>query len=91
MAGIGMQGGVPGGIQGGIPGAPVDKQGLLQFIAQGIKTQIPEAKVEVKEDGVEVIFTKEMILGKLFEKAGNLSQITDVEVDTRGIIVKVKV
>lgn len=91
MAGMGMQGGIQGAMPGAMPGAPVDKQGLLQFIAQGIKTQIPEAQVAVKEDGVEVIFTKEMILGKLFEKAGNLSQITDVEVDTRGIIVKVKV
>lgn len=86
-----MQGGMQGGMPGGMPGAPMNKQGLLGFIAQGIKTQIPEAQVTVKEDGVEVIFSKEMILGKLFEKAGNLSQVTDVEVDTRGIIVKVKV
>lgn len=68
-----------------------NKSGLLYFIAQGIKSKLPDAEVNVTADGVEVVFTKEMILKRLFEKAETLSQITEVEVNSRGIVVKVKV
>ena len=82
----------PNGMMNGLQNrmANMKKNGLLYFIAQGIKSKLPEAEVNVKEDGVEVVFTKEMILKRLFERADALSQVTEVEVDSRGIVVKVK-
>lgn len=72
-------------------GAPqMDKRGMLQFMADGIKAKVPDAEVQVVENGLEVIFSKETILRKIFQNTPDLAKMADVNVDTRGIVVLIK-
>lgn len=78
----------------GLGGAGVpqmDKRGMLQFMADGIKSKVPDADVKVTDIGLEVIFSKDTILRKIFQNTPELSKMADVNVDTRGIIVVIKV
>lgn len=85
---MGMPGGIPGMDMGA--GGEAQKKTMLQFMADGIKQQVPNATVNVVDGGLEVIFPKEVILKELFSKAGDLAQIADVEIDNRGIVVKIR-
>lgn len=88
MAGMGMPGGMPGMNMG--TGGGAERKTLLQFMADGIKQQVPNATVNVTETGLEVIFPKEVILKEIFSKSGDLAQIAEVEVDNRGIVVNIR-
>jgi len=76
---------------GGLGGAGVSKQGLMTFLAEGIRSKVPGCQVNVLPDGLEIIFTKELVMQKLFEGAGELSKVANVDIDGRGIIIRVKI
>lgn len=84
MQGMGM------GMEGAV-NPQMQKQSMLQFMADGIKSKVPDADVRVVEGGLEVVFSKDTILRKIFQNTPELSKMADVNVDTRGIVVLVRV
>jgi len=89
MSGMGIPGMDMG--MGGAVNPKMQKQSILQFMADGIKSKVPDADVKIVDDGLEVVFTKDTILRKIFQNTPELSRMADVNVDTRGIVVLVRV
>ena len=81
MAGINPQGVNP----------QVNRAGLLHFMAEGVKSKVPEADVQVINEGLQVIFTKEAIVKKIFDNNPDLARMASVTVDSRGIVVLIRV
>ena len=81
MAGINPQGVNP----------QVNRAGLLHFMAEGVKNKVPEADVQVVNEGLQVIFTKEAIVKKIFDNNPDLAKLASVTVDSRGIVVLIRV
>ena len=81
--------GMPG--MGGVGTPQMEKRSMLQYMADGIRAKVPQSKVTVTDNGIQVIFTKEIILNEVFKNAKELAQVAEVEVDTRGIVVTIRV
>jgi len=81
MAGVNPQGVNP----------QVNREGLLHFMAEGVKSKVPEADVQVINEGLQVIFTKEAIVKKIFDNNPDLARMASVTVDSRGIVVLIRV
>jgi len=81
MAGVNPQGMSP----------QVNRAGLLHFMAEGVKSKVPEANVQVTNEGLQVIFTKEAIVKKIFDNNPDLAKLASVTVDSRGIVVLIRV
>ena len=69
----------------------VNRAGLLHFMAEGVKSKVPEANVQVTNEGLQVIFTKEAIISKIFDSNPDLAKLASVTVDSRGIVVLIRV
>ena len=69
----------------------VNRAGLLHFMAEGVKNKVPEADVQVVNEGLQVIFTKEAIVKKIFDNNPDLARMASVTVDSRGIVVLIRI